>query len=123
MCQDIISGERRMNRRYEVTLECRIFRMDTGECQIGSGVARELSRGGLRFVTDVPPPAGAEVEVRIAWPFKLQNICPLELVMKGVILRTDYSGTALKARGYEFRTCGTLSFSQGADNSSFSLVA
>jgi hypothetical protein len=123
MRQDIISGERRVNRRYEVTLECRIFRVDKGECQIGLGITRELSRGGLRFLTDAPPPAGAEVEVRIAWPFKLQNICPLELVMKGVILRTDYLGTVLKARGYEFRTCGTLSFSEGIGNSSFSLVA
>ena len=47
----------------------------------------------------------------IAWPFLLQNVCALELVLRGPATTGD-RGTILTVRNYEFRTCGPRSFDQ-----------
>jgi hypothetical protein len=80
--------------------------------QFGSGHTVDLSRGAVRFVTDNPPPDGADVELRIAWPYLLQNVCPLELLVRGTTATTSERGTVLTMGDYEFRTCGQRSFDQ-----------
>ena len=118
MSVEIIHGDRRVNRRYDVELELRFHYTDeAGTLRMGCGVATELSRGGILFLTDDPPPAGAEVEAHIAWPFLLQDTCPLELVVCGSISRTGDRGTVLRLRSYEFRTCGDRSFFETARHS------
>ena len=44
----------------------------------------------------------------------LQNVCPLELLASGVVQGTDFRGTVMRMTGFEFKTCGERSFSQGA---------
>jgi hypothetical protein len=72
----------------------------------------DLSRKGIRFSSDDPPPRAAEVELLIEWPFLLQNVCPLELRVWGRVLRSDDQGTVVRMSKYEFRTVGARSFDQ-----------
>jgi hypothetical protein len=83
-----------------------------GVTQFGAGHTLDLSRGAVRFATENPPPNGADVELRIAWPYLLQNVCPLELVVRGTTATPDGRRTVLNVSDYEFRTCGQRSFDQ-----------
>lgn len=114
---DVIHGDRRFNRRYDLELEMRFSYKDRGRECFGAGVTKDLSTGGIRFQTDCPPPDGAELEIRMAWPFLLQDVCPLELFLWGKTVRTDARGTVLLMSKYEFRTCGERSFVQAAGSS------
>src|ERR1035441_6833790 len=111
MTVEVIHGDRRLNRRYDVELQLHFhYTTAEGALRLGSGVTSELSRGGILFLTDDPPPAGTEVEAHIAWPFLLQETCPLELVVRGQVCGASERGTVLRFRNYEFRTCGERSF-------------
>jgi len=114
---DIIHGDRRSERRYESELELEFSYQLAGASQFGSGYTADLSRTAVRFYADNPPPDGADVELRIAWPFLLQNVCPLELVVRGVAKSSGARGTVLAMRSYEFRTCGERSFEQAGSGS------
>jgi hypothetical protein len=74
----------------------------------------DLSDEAVHFENDGKLPKGVEVELRIAWPFRLQSICPLELVVRGPVLRTAEGDAVLKMKSYEFQTCGERSFNQAA---------
>jgi hypothetical protein len=50
------------------------------------------------------------VELRIAWPFRLHDICPLELAIQGTLVRTDEHVAVIRIRRYEFQTLGERSF-------------
>ena len=113
MTNELISGERRDSRRYELALNLRFScTLRSGEVRFGHGVTRDLGRHGILFDTDEVLPDGAEVELRVEWPFLLQGVCELEVVMKGKVLRTTGRGTVVIARGHEFHTCGERSFDE-----------
>ena len=114
---DIIHGDRRCDRRYEYEMELQFSYTLRGTRCFGSGVTVDLSRGAVRFVADNPPPNGADVELRISWPFLLQNVCPLELVVSGITKTTSERVTILAMNHYEFRTCGQRSFVSAATGS------
>jgi len=107
---DAIHGDRRVDRRYQYALALRFTYQRRGTAHTGTGQTVDLSRHGIRFRTDEPLPAGVDVELRIAWPFLLQGVCPLELAMWGRVLRNDDRGIVVATRKYEFRTCGTRAF-------------
>lgn len=111
---DIIHGDRRSERRYQSEMELRFRYVCRGVTYFGSGRTQDLSRSSVRFRTDTPPLAGTEMELRISWPFLLQNVCPLELMVWGRVIRTDARGTVLEMTDHEFRTCGQRSFDQAA---------
>jgi hypothetical protein len=111
---DIIHGDRRSDRRYQYEMELRFSYKLESVTHYGSGYTVDLSRGAIRFVSDNPPPAGVAVELRIAWPYLLQNVCPLELVVRGSTTATSERGTVLAMDRYEFRTCGQRSFVSAA---------
>jgi len=124
MSIEVIQGDRRVNRRYDVELNLRFhYTTEEGVLRVGCGVTAELSRGGILFLTDDPPPAGTDVEAHIAWPFLLQDICPLELVVRGCISGVSDRGTVMRLRSYEFRTCGERSFFETAQLSGVWRVA
>lgn len=119
---DIIHGDRRGDRRYQYEMELRFSYKLGGVAHYGSGQTVDLSRCAIRFVSDNPPPEGVEVELRIAWPYLLQNVCPLELVVRGTAKTNSERGTVLAMDRYEFRTCGERSFvsaATGTGGSSF----
>ena len=124
MTVDVIHGDRRINRRYDVELDLRFHYTDPeGVLRFGCGVAVELSRGGILFLTEDPPPVDADVEAHLAWPFLLQDTCPLELVVRGSITSAGDRGTVMRLRSYEFQTCGARSFFDTAQQPGTSRVA
>jgi hypothetical protein len=119
---EIIHGDRRGDRRYSHEMELQFSYTLRGAVYFGSGLTVDLSRVAVRFVTDNPPPAGADVELRISWPFLLQNVCPLELVVRGTPTTTSERGTILAMNHYEFRTCGQRSFVSAASSTGSSSI-
>jgi len=115
---DVIHGDRRGERRYDYEMELQFSYMLDGVQHFGSGLTADLSRGAVRFVADDPPPEGSEVELRIAWPYLLQNVCPLELIVRGKTKAVSERGTVLTIARYEFRTCGQRSFVSAATGTS-----
>jgi hypothetical protein len=51
-------------------------------------------------------PAGGSIELVMNWPFLLEGVCPLKLVMRGRIVRSDGQRVAIQAEQHEFRTAG-----------------
>ena len=111
--RDIIHGNRRADRRYDLELELRFSYELHGVTHMGAGHTIDLSGGGIRFRSDTPPPNGVRLSLRIAWPHLLQNVCPLELLASGVVPGTDSRGTVMRMTGFEFKTYGERSFNQG----------
>ena len=106
-----IQGDRRGTQRYDCQLSLRLeYEDQQGTVQVAEGVAVDLSRKSLRFQSEEMPLVGTEAVTRIAWPFLLQNVCPLELILKGPITALTGRGAILAIRSYEFRTCGERSF-------------
>jgi hypothetical protein len=111
---DRIQGDRRAEKRYAYAMPLR-FQVTSGEPCAGAGRTGDLGRKSILFQTDVPPPKDAEIELRVDWPFLLQNVCELELYVWGRVLRSDCRGTVVVMRRYEFRTRGARSFEQVLD--------
>ena len=124
MSKEIISGDRRNNQRYQYAMDLRFQRTKpTGELEIGHGVSADLSRDALRFCPEEPVAVGTELETRLDWPFLLQNVCRLELILQGTVQAVTRRGTILKIQNYEFRTVGQRSFWEAPPTSSNSKVA
>jgi hypothetical protein len=70
----------------------------------GSGKTFNLSSSGVEFSTERDVPAGAFVELSIAWPALLENRCPLQLIGFGRVLRSSEGKVATTIEQYEFRT-------------------
>ena len=109
---DVIRGDRRTDRRYAFEMPMRFLYRSAGSLCLGYGQTVDLSRKGIRFASDDPPPMEVEVELHIEWPFLLQHVCPLELRVWGQVLRNDSAGTVVRTSKYEFRTVGERSFDQ-----------
>lgn len=119
---EIIHGDRRGERRYAYEMELQFSYTLNGLRHFGSGLTVDLSRGAVRFVADDPPPEGIEVELRIAWPYLLQNVCPLELMVRGKVQSVSDRGIVLSMARHEFRTCGQRSFVSTATGTSGSSI-
>jgi hypothetical protein len=90
----------------EVQFSCRT----KGVTFSGSGCTKNLSSGEVIFEADRDLPEVGDVLLRIRWPFLLQSVCPLELVISGRII-SSYAGIAVvHIEEYEFRTRGEQSF-------------
>ena len=97
--------ERRSDRRYGLSLELRwklIRRRRVLATGIGTTV--DLSSGGILFQTDRPVPNGGNLEVSIAWPARLHNIAPMQLVVSGRVVRGGGGKAAIRVIQHEFRT-------------------
>lgn len=106
--------EHRGKRRYELAMDLRFSYRHSGTIWRGAGRTRDLSDQAVCFEHDVNAPDGTEMELRIAWPQRLQSVCDLELVIHGVLMRSDSGRAVLRIGDYEFRTCGERSFDQSA---------
>ena len=104
----------RKRQRHDLGMDLSYSYRRNGSTWFGTGRTTDLSDEAVRFENDGKLPRGVEVELRIAWPFRLQSVCPLELVVRGPVVRTGTDGAVLKMKSYEFRTCGERSFDQAA---------
>ena len=103
----IPSLERRMECRYGFEQPL-IFSFNRHRnALLGAGQTIELGGGGLLFQSDWPPPDGVAIEVRMAWPFLVQGVCSVVLLIQGTVVRTDARGTAVRMQRYSFQTAET----------------
>ena len=103
------SAEQRRDVRYPIKLEIE-YRLLNGSPVVcaGFGRTRNISRRGVLFETnDASPPLRAEVELLVHWPFLLDGVCPLRLVIRGRVVRTEGKTIALRIQRHEFRTRGS----------------
>ena len=77
----------------------------------GRGQTINVSSSGVLFSTDQELVPGRRVEVTISWPAQLDDTCPLKLVAKGRVVRTEAGMAAMEMQQHEFRTAGSNRFS------------
>jgi hypothetical protein len=103
-----VSTDQRTHQRYPIELEMEYRLLSKGRAEhYGTGKTRNISSGGVLFEALGTPPAGCSIEVMLSWPFLLEGVCPLRLVMRGRIVRSDVRGVAIQSSYHEFRTAGT----------------
>lgn len=97
--------EQRLYRRYPIRLELQYKMRKLGLVKLtGSGRTVNISRGGVFFESDRPLPEHGEIDLVVNWPFLLDDACPLKLIVRGRIVRSDKKGSAVRMRSYDFRT-------------------
>jgi hypothetical protein len=102
--------DQRLHRRYPITLKVEYKLINKGRVErVGTGQTINISSGGIFFEPDTPLPANGPIELLLDWPFLLDKVCGLKLVMRGRIVRRDGNGIAIEARQHEFRTSGARS--------------
>jgi hypothetical protein len=77
---------------------------------VGTGLAYSLTSVQVQIEGDQELPSSGDIQLRIDWPFRLQNVCPLELVIDGNIETNASQQAVVRIRSYEFKTCGDQSF-------------
>ncbi len=100
-------SEQRSHQRYPIhfELDYKLIRRGRVEKQ-GSGRTLNIGSGGVLLETEGALPSGSAIELVIHWPFLLEGVCPLKLVMRGRIVRSDGLGVAVQTKHHEFRTAG-----------------
>jgi hypothetical protein len=99
------SLECRSNTRFPLTLELRYNVSDRrGPGTTGSGRTIDLSSSGLSFTADRPLSIGQRLDVSIDWPALLNGGVQLQLILSGVVVRTDGNIAALRIQRHEFKT-------------------
>ena len=102
--------DQRVNRRYPISLEIEYKVLRKGRVErLGLGRTLNVSSGGVLFQATDQLPAGSSVELLMQWPFLLEGVCPLKLVIHGSVVRSDSKGVAIRNKHHEFRTAGARS--------------
>jgi hypothetical protein len=97
--------QRRVNRRFPVEVDITYQLRAKGRVvQSGPGHTVEMSSSGILINTETALPAGAQIELFVAWPAKLNHQIALNLYVRGRTLRSDGQRTAVAIRRHEFRT-------------------
>jgi len=100
-----LDTERRASTRFALTLEVRYTILGGhAPAQMGAGRTVDLSSSGLRFNADRPLPRGQRIELYIDWPALLHGDVKLQLVLSGVVVRTNGTEVALRIERHDFKT-------------------
>jgi hypothetical protein len=103
-------ADQRMNRRYPIALEIEYKLLRKGRvARLGLGRTLNVSSGGVLFEANEPLAPGSSIELLMHWPFLLEGVCPLKLVIHGSVVRSDNTGVAVQTKHHEFRTAGARS--------------
>ena len=102
--------ERRSRRRFIIPQGLR-YRLLYGSRIAETGIGRvlDISSSGVRFTTDDRLGIGTPVELAIAWPARVNDVCPMKLMIYGCVVRNDEQSAVVSIERYEFRTQGTTS--------------
>jgi len=103
---EISPTENRSHQRYPIKLDAEYRVLKKGRVEHGFGRTLNISSSGVFFESKNPLPASGPIELLLNWPFLLEGVCPLKLVMRGRIVRSDGKGVAVKFKHHEFRTAG-----------------
>ena len=80
----------------------------------GTGTTIDLSSGGILFRAEEPLPVGRQVELSIAWPAFIDGFPPVQLIVYGIIVRSDQNRNAIRMTRHEFRTVAVAQRSSAA---------
>jgi hypothetical protein len=98
----------RVHGRYPITLELQYKVLSKGRVERhGFGTTVNISSGGVLFEADEYLEDSRTIELAMNWPFLLDGVVTLKLVMSGRIVRTEAKAIAVQAERHEFRTAGT----------------
>ena len=70
----------------------------------GNGWTVDIGSSEVTFETEQPFPDGATIELSIHWPVLLDGICPMQLLLRGRVVRVEGSLATCEVQKYEFRT-------------------
>jgi len=99
------SAERRASTRFHLALDVRYAVAGRrAPVELGSGRTIDLSSSGLSFTADRPLLTGQKLDISLDWPILLDGGVKLQLIMLGVVVRSNGTATALEIRRHEFRT-------------------
>src|SRR5712692_1105319 len=85
-------SNQRLNGRYPIALELQYKLLNKGRVEhLGVGRTLNISSGGVLFEADDRLPTSGLIELAMSWPFLLEGVCSLKLVMRGRIVRCDAS--------------------------------
>lgn len=102
---EMIGGERRSDRRYNLRLDLRWKLIRRRRIlETGQGFTIDFSSGGVLFETERALPVGLNMELSISWPVLLHNVSQLQLVVAGRVVRSQGRHTAICMTQHEFRT-------------------
>jgi len=110
MANSALTIEGRLRPRYQLNLELQFSYRRGKQTYHGTGRTRDFSGKVVCFESDQELPCGAQLELRIAWPFALQGLLPLDMIVHGALLRRQRSLAVLRLDEFEFRTRGEASF-------------
>ena len=103
------------NRCYPVQLDLRYKVLRNGQpVEHGNGRTRQFSSSELVFTAERALPIGA-VELALDWPFRLDGVCPLQVVVFGQVLGGSERAVMVKIERHEFRTRRLPPKSQSTD--------
>lgn len=102
---DRVAGDRRRDRRYPVRLELSWKLIRRGQVlNAGVGVTLDISSGGILFDANRSLSLGADIELAVAWPVRLHDVTPLQLVVQGRVKRCYSRLVAVETAHQQFRT-------------------
>jgi hypothetical protein len=95
--------DRRSRRRYPIVLEVEYKVLKKHRVvELGSGFTLNISSSGVLFeLNDTLRSTGA-IELTLNWPFLLDEVCPLRLVIQGRVIRNHGKRIAASIKHYEF---------------------
>src|SRR5262249_43070905 len=97
--------DRRLTTRYPLSEEVSYTLLYKKAAPVsGTGRTLNIASGGILFTTETRLPPGRLVEVSINWPARLGGTCPLKMVARGRVVRSEPGKTAIRIEHYEFRT-------------------
>ena len=107
--------ERRRKFRFPLEADVRYTVMQSrGQLVSGSGKTLDMSSKGILFTTSAPLQPKRLVQIALDWPAKLDETCPLQLMIVGRVIRSDNNIAAASIEKYEFRTRAPKVLAAGA---------
>lgn len=99
--------ERRSRHRYPIALDVIYKATLTHTPIVHRGRTLNISSNGVLFQSEQAVTVGSQIVLIIRWPILLLDVCPLNLVMIGQVVRIEERGAvAVQVHTYEFRTAG-----------------
>ena len=110
MANSALTTEWRSGPRYQLNLELQFSYRRGQRTYHGTGRTRDLGDKVICFESDQELPRGVQLELCIAWPFTLQGLLPLEMIVHGALVRTHSGIAVLRLDEYALRPRGEGSF-------------
>ncbi len=105
-------GQRDRRGSDRQTIQCPVLCKVPGRrgTEVGRGETVNMSSRGLLFNTGLDLRLGAQLQVSISWPAKLDSTRHLKLVAVGRVVRLEAGKAAIEFEKTEFRTMGAAGF-------------